>query len=72
MERIKSTLTGMRSRLWVLAKHYSSYLLYAIITLGSLQEYSTSVSEYVPRWVLVVIAIAALISKTIPQTQRKD
>lgn len=64
-----TTLANMRSRMWVLWKHYSSWFLYVIISIGSLQEYSSTISEYLPRWLLVVIAVFALIAKLVPQTQ---
>lgn len=62
----------MKPRLEVLWKHYSSYLIYAIIALGSLQDYIPQVVEYVPRQVVVAIAVAALIAKLIPQNKGKD
>lgn len=65
-------LANMRSRVWVLWKHYSSWFLYVIISIGSLQEYSSTISEYLPRWLLVVIAVFALIAKLVPQSQLQN
>ncbi len=59
----------MIKRLHVLWRHYSSWLLYAIIALGSLQEFAVGLADFLPRWVLVVLAFAALAAKLVPQPE---
>ena len=50
----------------VLWQHYSSYFLTAIVVLGGLNEYVGEIAG-IPHWITIVLAICALISKTIPQ-----
>lgn len=57
----------MTKRLYVLWRHFSSWFLYAIIALGSLQEFSVGLADLLPRWVLVALAFAALAAKLFPQ-----
>lgn len=57
----------MTKRLYVLWRHFSSWFLYAIIALGSAQEFAFGLSDYLPRWSLVVLAVCAVICKLIPQ-----
>lgn len=57
----------MIDRLYVLWRHFSSWFLYAIIVLGSAQEFAFGLADYIPRWILVVLAVCAVISKLFPQ-----
>lgn len=57
----------MSVRLEVLWKHYSSYFMGAIVFLGGLQQFTTAV-DGLPKWVGPLLAVAALVAKTIPQT----
>lgn len=62
----------MKARLEVLWRHYSSWMIYAIIGIGGLQEFVPDLSEYLPKQIITGIAVAALIAKLIPQTKRKE
>lgn len=62
----------MFDRLHVLWRHYSSWCLYALIALGGLQEFAPALADYLPRWVLVATAFAALAAKLIPQDVRRQ
>ena len=59
----------MLDRLHVLWRHYSSWCLYALIALGGLQEASVPLADYLPRWVMIALAFAALAAKVVPQTK---
>lgn len=52
------------SNLW---RHYSSYALYAVIAVGSLQQYLPQLKDNIPPWVLITIGLCGAVAKVIPQ-----
>ena len=52
------------SNLW---RHYSSYALYAVIAVGSLQQYLPQLTGSIPPWVLITIGLCGAVAKVIPQ-----
>jgi hypothetical protein len=50
----------------VLWKHYSSWILYAIIALGGAQQAGIQI-DGLPKWICTALAICALVAKTVPQ-----
>lgn len=57
----------MKSRIRAVWRHYSTWALAAVLAVGSLWQYVPEVQEFLPRWVVAVIAMAGLIGKLIPQ-----
>lgn len=56
----------------VLWKHYSSYFLTAILALGTCWDYVPAVKEYIPRWLIIVLAVGGLVSKTYKQQLKEN
>lgn len=61
------TLQEIRQKLPVLWQHWSSWCLWAITAIGSAQEFGVSLAEYIPRKVLVILAVCALATKIVNQ-----
>lgn len=57
----------VKKRIPTLWRHYSSWVFAAIAAVAGAREYGLEVSEYLPRSVLVGLAVAGLITKIIPQ-----
>lgn len=57
----------MTPRIRALFRHYSSWALWAITAVGGLWQYVPEVREFLPLWVVQVLAVAGLIGKLIPQ-----
>ena len=60
----------MKSRIRAVWRHYSTWALAAVLAVGSLWQYVPEVQEFLPRWVVAVIAVAGLIGKLIPQVSQ--
>lgn len=56
------------SNLW---RHYSSYALYAVITIGSLEQYMPQLKDNIPPWALITVGLCGAIVKIIPQDPPK-
>lgn len=55
------------SNLW---RHYSSYIIYIVIIIGSLEQFIPDIKDSVPAWLLIVIGVCGAIVKIIPQTPK--
>lgn len=61
----------MRDRINVLWKHYSSWLLYAIIAVGAIPKEEAMTLGLSPRLVSI-LAVCALVAKLIPQKTKTE
>lgn len=58
------------SRIRAVWHHYSTWALACLLAVGGLQEYVPQVESYLPRWLVVVIAVAGLVGKLINQAPK--
>lgn len=56
-----------RKRLHTLFRHYSAWCLWALASVGGLWEFVPQFREYLPSWVVPLLALAGLVAKLIPQ-----
>lgn len=57
------------SNLW---RHYSSYIIYAVIAIGALEQYVPAIQGSIPPWALIVIGMCGALVKVIPQPRPED